>query len=52
MARYEVEVDVTGYYSLLIEADDELEAEEAARREVTIDHPDIHITVDAYEIDD
>ena len=52
MPRYEVEVEVTGFYTLTIEADDPLQAEEVARRDFTTDHPDINIFVDAYTIDD
>jgi hypothetical protein len=52
MPRFEVEVEVQGFYTLLIEADDELQAEEIAKRDFTTDHPNVNIHVDAYDIDD
>jgi hypothetical protein len=52
MPKYDVEVDVTGYYTLVVEASDELEAEDIARRTVTLDRPEIVVSIDAYDVED
>jgi hypothetical protein len=52
MPRYEVEAEVVGAWTQIIEADDELQAEEILKRDLAIDNPNITVYVDAYDIDD